>query len=413
MADPRSFAFLITNSYQIHHFAPIAAELGEVTFVIEHRDQDFGLDADFVLAHVPDARIEHVRHGDLLGLDGRFEVIICQTPVLPQRLLERSLIVAQQYSMAKEAYQYGAWRALTDLNLMYGSYSLERINGFASAVAVGNPLFDGVFEAIEPRTAPKWPARGLYLPTYGDLAGARHVIPHFAGAECSISVKPHHMDRLDLIAPSLPDNCALVGSEVSPAQLLAAHDFVITDYSGAAFDAVISRRPLVVLDRAVSTAGTTLVADELERALLAGSAATWNPGRPDNDLRAAVELASMRLLDDEGYRSFTDTYLANPGHAGRACASAVTRLLERGPAPHFARDRVAERQRELLIGEREAAREARRLRRALGRRRSPAELAIGRAIERTASLVRNMTHKYPPTERAIARTVQRIRDRIS
>ena len=123
----RKIALLITNQYQIHHYQSIARHLGPVTFVIEIRERDFEVDEAFVRRHVPDASVMTIPAESLRSLDGMFDVIVCQTPVLPNLLFEKSLVVAQQYSLAKETYQYGVWRSLPNLNLMYGDYSVDRV----------------------------------------------------------------------------------------------------------------------------------------------------------------------------------------------------------------------------------------------------------------------------------------------
>ena len=100
-------AFLITTRYQVYHYAAIAKHLPSATFVIEVRDHDFEVSEEFVREHIPNATTRLVPKSALRSMDGQYDVIVCQTPVLPQVLFDETMVVAQQYSLAKETYQYG------------------------------------------------------------------------------------------------------------------------------------------------------------------------------------------------------------------------------------------------------------------------------------------------------------------
>ena len=110
---------------------------------VEIRDADFGVSRAQLETQLGPCRIEWVNSDDLRRIDGECHVLVCQTPIPVLKFFSRSRIVAQQYSLAKERYQYGVWRAQADLNLMYGTYSSRLIEPFARSMATGNPLFDG------------------------------------------------------------------------------------------------------------------------------------------------------------------------------------------------------------------------------------------------------------------------------
>lgn len=340
-------AFLITNRLQIFHYKPIADALGEpCTFVIETRDQDFEVDEAYIHRHLPEVPIEWIPKQHLKELDGRFELIVCQTPVLPQVLLDKSLVVAEQYSLAKEAYQYGVWRSLVNLNLMYGPYSLEHVEPFAHAVATGNPLFDQFFLQGAPTAPSGSPQRGLYLPTYGSLSSIDATAAALAKLDCPITVKLHHMESPD-VAAQLPPNCEVVFADQSPVTLIQGADFVISDFSGAAFDALYARRPLVLVGEAAPDA---LDIERLSKADITKSeirtlAAMWDADRP---LADAVGEALDRIADDDAYQQYVDRFYVNHGTAGKACAEAILQLLEEGEPEDFARAQVRTRTRELL-----------------------------------------------------------------
>src|SRR5699024_1730547 len=162
---------------------------------IEIRKQEFGVTKEMVEEHLPGADVAWVNSHDLGKIDGRCDVFVCQTPVPVMKFFEKSFIVAQQYSLAKEQYQYGVWRAQANLNLMYGRYSQERIAGFSHAAASGNPLLDDYFPNGEiPGVAEVEPGkiRVLYMPTYGDLSDKESVVDELLEQDISLSVKAHH-----------------------------------------------------------------------------------------------------------------------------------------------------------------------------------------------------------------------------
>ncbi len=395
-------AFLITNRYQVHHYRPIAAALGASTFVIETRDRDFEVDEAFIRAHLPAATVEWVPKQHLRTLDGRFDVIVCQTPVLPNALLERSLVVAQQYSLGKETYQYGVWRSLANANLMYGPYSVDRVAGFAHARAVGNPLFDELLAGGLPPAPQGGSAKGLYLPTYGSLSSLEAVGRRLSGLPVEISVKLHHAED-PRAAGILPPNCSLVGADRSPAELIGAADFVITDFSGAAFDALYARRPLVLVGDADPEAEDyhRLSAADIDRSHLAGLGVVWESGRPLDD---AVAEARSRLADDAAYRGFVDRFFVNHGTAGRACADAIVDLIDNGEPYDFARWQVRARTRELMGRNRRLETENRHLSRQNSRLRAGRPKGIGDVTLRAKQRARLTMTRYPRIEARLLKT---------
>ena len=336
-----SVAFVVTTAYQLYHYKRIIPHLSNVTVVLEVRKHDFHLSEDVVVEHLPGVPIETVSTERLKDLDGRFDVVVCQTAILPLQFFDSSYVVAQQYSLAKENYQYGIWRAQADLNLMYGDYSVGRVEGFGRAIAVGNPLLDPYFSNGSPPLRRSWGGddrkRLLYMPTYGDLSSVMPVLERFDG---DVTVKLHHAEAAGTAA-SLPSHIRTVGAEADPNELLSTHDGVISDFSGAAFDALYTGVPTVVtgaLDPQCEDV-QRLSEAEREQTVLAGVAATW---RPDAGVEALAEsfATAQQLLQSGEYEVFTKEYFTKPGTAGKACADEITRLMTYGPSAHFGADQV-------------------------------------------------------------------------
>ena len=142
---------------------------------------------------------------------------------------------------------------------------------------------------------------------------------------------------------------------------------MISDMSGAAYDALYARRPLVLVGAPmVESADYHRLSDtDLERGLLsdwplAGSQASRSTRRFEKhaatERRAALE-------------RFTIGSSATPGIAGKACADAILDVLEHGEPSHFGREQVRDRNAELMTRTHELAADNRRLRQANDRLR--------------------------------------------
>ncbi|HEY8473027.1 MAG TPA: stealth conserved region 3 domain-containing protein [Natronosporangium sp.] len=326
-----SIGFLITSPYQVHHYKRIARELSDTTSIIEVREQEFGLTEEFVRTHLPDSDVRWVTNDRLADLDGKFDVIVCQTPLLPLEFPTRSLVVAQQYSLAKEKYQYGVWRAHAHLNLMYGRYSVERVQGFCRAVAVGNPLLDPLFQDPLPERQPigshgRRP-RLLYAPTYGELSSLPKVLPRLRDIDADITLKLHHAQALEVV-DKVPDGVRVVRSDADPIEMFRTHDGVISDVSGAVHDALYAGLPVVIAStvRKRHDERGRLSSSDLDHAMVADVAAIWRPGE---DIFEAFRVAEQRLASP-AYREFVDTMFVNPGGAGAECARQIKQLLAEG-----------------------------------------------------------------------------------
>ena len=402
-----SIAFLISNRYQIHHFAPIAAHLDDVTFVVEHRDVDFGVTEELITRHVHGARVEHTTYRRLKDIDGSYAAIVCQTPVLPNRLLERSLVVAQQYSLAKENYQYGLWRSLCDLNLMYGPYSTGRVDGFCSALAVGNPALDSILGRAgseRPLGKSSTSLRGLYMPTYGSLSSVAEILPRLASADAEFTLKLHHASERSEI-PRVPDNCRVVSADTPLSDVLRTADFVVSDYSGAAYDALIVGLPVLLVGRATAADDDQrqLSASEVDGEALGHVTARWEQDQPVSD---ALAIAASRLSEHRG--ELLRTRLSNPGAAGEAAAIALRELVERGhgrhPAPQVRSETAA-----MMRTARDLAADNRRLRRQNDNLRSPSARRLHRVVTPAIARFRVLVARTPRLERTLVALRHRVR----
>lgn len=259
-----STAFFAWNPFQIFQVEAVAAKLDDAVYVIERRKN-----IDFDRVFTPDfiknlnAPVEFIDRRDMKSLEGRFDALVCQTAFMHVERLDRTKLIGLQYSMSKERHQYGTWRAMCDLNLVYGEYSRQRIEPFSPCRIVGNPRFDRWFEGrLDPVKLAEMKSRlksdrktVLYLPTWGQLSSMTDFGKAIADLSESYNViaKVHHKtDTHELNRKNVLGQAGLesvFGASDDLLYLFACADVVLSDFSGAIFDAINVGKPVILLQK--------------------------------------------------------------------------------------------------------------------------------------------------------------------
>ena len=254
-------AFIGWNPFQFIHIKFLASKLKGSVFILEKRREHLD---DFTKEILTNQEVPVVvwESGNIKELDGVFDIIICQTMFLHLPLFEKTKIVMLQYGYAKEPHNYGTWRALADLCLVYGSYTEKKISTYSPSKAVGNPRLqlwhDDEFHINAKNKYKNILKDGLltvlYMPTWGELSS----IDQYINAVLSLSqnyhvlIKLHHntdlleKGRLEKIETN---RIHFFGANDDALELLSVSDIVISDYSGAIFDAIYCSKPVVLLDK--------------------------------------------------------------------------------------------------------------------------------------------------------------------
>lgn len=248
------------NPFQLLHVRSLIEALPGACFILEKR-KDYASQFDADLLADPDVPVLIWPQSKMRQLDGMFDIIVCQTPFTGIQHFQNTKIAMIQYGYAKEPHNYGAWRSLADLNLVYGRFAADKIKHFSPVEVIGNPRYDSwqddgfqaaarkKFERIidnNRRTV-------LYAPTWGYLSSVDeylHVVYELS-KKYNVLVKMHH--NTELLEPSRRDRMDLArvshfGANDSLLELLAVSDLLISDYSGAIFDSIFCRKPVVLLD---------------------------------------------------------------------------------------------------------------------------------------------------------------------
>lgn len=252
-------AFIAWNSFQVLHFKPLLQALPCALLIIEKRRRSVPICKD-ILRDINN-NIAYIRHTDIYAkIDGNFDVLVAQTTFEQLYLFHRTKIALLQYGYAKEPYNYGTWRAFADLNLVYGNYAYERISYFSPTKITGCPRYDLWYQPLFHQKAKENYARVLdtskktivYAPSWGELSSFKLYIEEITKLSLfyNVLVKLHHNTLLlankhqnyEKLYPNL--HFFYEGEDLL--SLISVADIVISDFSGAIFDAIFCKKPVIL-----------------------------------------------------------------------------------------------------------------------------------------------------------------------
>ncbi len=336
-----NIAFIGWNPFQLLHALPVAKQLPGSCFVIEKRKhylQEFK-DSLFTETGIPVLIWHRSKIRELARL---FDVIICQTPFSQIEHFSDCHIIMLQYGYAKEVHNYGNWRAFADLNLVYGPYAAEKIAPLSPVQIVGNPAMDRWHDP-EFTTTCKHRLSSLlnpqkrtilYVPTWGPLSTYETFIKEVVNLkkEFNVLLKLHHnTDLLDKNRKGRfsDSDVHVFGANDQLIDLLPICDIVLSDYSGAIFDALYCGKPIVLLqDDIEKKVGNKINHESLEHA---GRDQIGPVIQSPHDLRSTINDVVSGKIDytERNKKLVNRLYLAGPGASQRA-ADAIVNFLENG-----------------------------------------------------------------------------------
>lgn len=258
-SQPR-IAFVGWNTFQFLHFSRIARQFPGSAFIVEKRKKSFEVFASGPFEDL-DVGILELDRPQMEAIDGEYDVLVCQTPFAGMERIRKSRIAMLQYGYAKEAHNFAPWRAFGDVCMTFGAYASRKIEPFCPAIATGNPRYDGwttsTFRdrAMATHGQRLDPSRKtiLYAPTWGELSSSSH----FDGAVLALAadynliLKIHHNSLLEgnpFAGAAGKPFITVCGADDDLVELLAISDGMISDYSGAIFDAIHCRVPVILLN---------------------------------------------------------------------------------------------------------------------------------------------------------------------
>lgn len=156
--------------------------------------------------------------------------------------------IRYNYGLAKEDTNFADWNILFDFILCYGKHDSSFLKVYSSPIEVGAVKFLN-FKKGESKKK----KRILYLPTYGPMCSIEYIHEELFKLkdEYDIFIKAHHgttflePNRMELLTKF----GKLCDHKDSLSELLANADLVISDGSGAIFDAIHNDIPVLIYNK--------------------------------------------------------------------------------------------------------------------------------------------------------------------
>ncbi|MQB06046.1 hypothetical protein DXT91_18255 [Agrobacterium tumefaciens] len=252
--------FIVRNKFQIRHFDALASTFPSADYLLYKRK---GLELEFSADELKSSQlpVKFINRSNVVNVTSSYDVLFFQTAFPGIELIDQTPLVSVQYGLAKERHNYGEWRALADLNLMYGPYSASAVSHYGPSVAIGNLKFCGWDYRLTPLQKEEAKRRlgldhqipvVLYMPTYGELGSFDELVEPLAklSDRYQILIKGHHNDEISgfqwMSKARALGHTHLFPGGFDQVRLLEVSDAVISDFSGAAFDAVYAQIPVIL-----------------------------------------------------------------------------------------------------------------------------------------------------------------------
>jgi len=254
-------AFIVWNPFQLIQFEPLAKLCDDPTVILIDKETNAKLFPKDLLKN-KSWKTVFVKPAEIPLIDGTHDVIFFQSAFPNIEKISRTKLISLQYGLAKERHNYGEWRALADMNLMYGTYSADIVSHYAPSYGVGNLKFDDWPNYVaryknkdklykELNLDPKKKTL-LYMPTWGELGSFDTLLKPIADLQkkYNIILKMHHNNDAKvpewLISARREKLKYIYDGSADQLQLLCAADLIISDFSGAIFDGMYADKPILL-----------------------------------------------------------------------------------------------------------------------------------------------------------------------
>ena len=331
-------AFVGWNPIQFLLFAPVIARLPGAEAVIEKK-RGVWKSLDLAALGVPAGRVHHFGPRQMHRLDGRYDVIVCQTPFSGIGELRHTRVAMLQYGYAKEAHNYGAWRSFADVCMTYGPYASRKLAPFAPCITIGNPRFESWLDPkFHRRAHAKYasmldPTRRtvLYAPTWGELSSHDRFADAVAALanEFNVLIKMHHISVRfghGRGGPLRRKFTHFLGAEQDLVELLSVADVLLSDFSGAIFDAIQAQVPVILLGTAAAEGQASSDRHSMEQARrgeLGSVVAT-----PDDLARTVHQVLSTEEATISGLATLREDLFADAAGASERAVKVILDLAD-------------------------------------------------------------------------------------
>lgn len=189
-----------------------------------------------------------------LPADVRCDIELSPYPYATRNVCHAKWRVRFMYGLAKEAWNFSLENNVYyDFVLTYGDYDSQVLSAYTTPVCIGNPKITKVVSSSR--------VQGdrqvlLYLPTYGPTSSIEAVcsIQNHLKTQYQVIAKVHHgttyleSERVSQLQSWVDE---LAHHDTSLSSLLSRADVVLSDGSGAIFDAIAAGVPIVVFQNKI------------------------------------------------------------------------------------------------------------------------------------------------------------------
>lgn len=167
--------------------------------------------------------------------------------------LARCVNIKYQYSLAKN-YSTMSYENNSGFDYFFclGSYDSEILSAYGKTQIIGQLKFIDYLSKKTRRLNKSDKKKNLlYLPTYGEHSSIKEIKKQIKDLSKSfnLKIKIHHGTQylIDNNLPQLPSNVQIIGSQAKLQEIYSWSDLVLSDASGAIFDAIAADKPVFVL----------------------------------------------------------------------------------------------------------------------------------------------------------------------
>lgn len=162
-----------------------------------------------------------------------------------------------QYGYAKDSWNYAEWNVVFDYVFTYGPYASKKLLPMTEVIEVGHPRQRSKYssllsDSLDKRLGINNKKTILYCPTWADISSLNMFLEgpiKEISKNYNIFIKLHHNLSLKGIKHmDIEKNIYYFNSSTDIFDLLNISDLVISDYSGAIFDAMLFKKPILLLD---------------------------------------------------------------------------------------------------------------------------------------------------------------------
>ncbi|WP_374717696.1 CDP-glycerol glycerophosphotransferase family protein [Neobacillus sp.] len=258
-------AFACSTIFHFEHMKQVFEQFNDSIVIVFNSLYDFDKNKALEL-YLKDKNIEFYHISDIIKEHKTVDVLFSvfwQPAFLV--LGSNTFHMRIMYGYAKDYWNYADWNMNYDLIFTYGPYATERLNLLAPCVEVGNPRvpFPLVknFNELRDVQGEKIESIGqgnrkviLYCPTWGELSSIKYFDRQLPGllVEYDVIVKLHHLSSYtnysNLVRFFNNRRIAIFDERTNLFDLLLISDLVISDYSGAIFDAMLLEKKILLLN---------------------------------------------------------------------------------------------------------------------------------------------------------------------